>query len=70
MFKNALSSWSLTAKLSVSAVLLCVLCVLATSAVVGLKARDQAEVSAGALAEKAAHSTAAQVGGELGNSFA
>jgi methyl-accepting chemotaxis protein len=69
MFKNALSSWSLTAKLSISAVLLCVLCVLATSAVVGFQAKDQAEAAAGELAEKAAHSTAAQVGGELGSGF-
>jgi methyl-accepting chemotaxis protein len=67
---SILSAWSLTAKLSASAVALCVLCVLATSAVVGLQASDRAEASAEALAEMAARSTAARVGGELGSRFA
>ncbi len=63
------ASWSLTTKLSLSAVLLCVLCVVATGAVVGLQASDKARASAATEAALAADQAAAQVGGELGNSF-
>jgi len=67
---SPLFSWSLTAKLSVASVLLCVLCVTVTTVVVGMKASDNAAASAGAQADVAASKTAALVGGELGSSFA
>ncbi len=67
---NSLHAWSLTAKLTTSAVMLCAVCVLVTSAVVGMQASDRAESSALAQAESAARAAAAQVGGELGQSFA
>ncbi|QBM27111.1 methyl-accepting chemotaxis protein [Hydrogenophaga pseudoflava] len=63
-------AWSLTTKLSLSAVLLCVLCVGATSAVVGLQASDRARQAASEQARVVAEQAAAQVGGELGRSFA
>jgi methyl-accepting chemotaxis protein len=63
-------AWSLTTKLSLSAVLLCVLCVGATSAVVGLQASDRARQAASEQARLVAEQAAAQVGGELGSSFA
>ena len=40
-------TWSLTAKLSLASVALCVLCVAATSAVVGLKSSERAREAAG-----------------------
>jgi len=61
--------WSLTAKLSLSAVLLCVLCVGTTSAVVGLQASDRARQAASDQARVVADQVAAQIGGELGSSF-
>ena len=65
-----LGVWSLTTKLTVTAVLLCVCCVAATSVVVGLQASDRAQAAANAQADTAANQAAAQVGGELGRSFA
>jgi methyl-accepting chemotaxis protein len=65
-----LSAWTLTTKITASAVLLTVLCLVATSAVVGLQARDRAVASAEAMADSAARGTAAQIKGELGASFA
>ncbi|MGI9217960.1 MAG: methyl-accepting chemotaxis protein [Hydrogenophaga sp.] len=65
-----LGVWSLTTKLTVTAVLLCVCCVAATSVVVGLQASARAQAAANAQADKAADQAAAQVGGELGRSFA
>jgi len=64
-----LARWSLTTKLSFSAVLLCVLCVAATGAVVGMQSGARAQASAATQASLAADKTAAQVGGELGGSF-
>ncbi|MGM9426346.1 methyl-accepting chemotaxis protein [Hydrogenophaga sp. MI9] len=63
-------AWSLTAKLSLASVALCVLCVAATSAVVGLKSSERARQAAGDQAALAAEHAAAQIGGELGRSFA
>jgi methyl-accepting chemotaxis protein len=65
----SLSGWSLTAKLTLCAVLLCVLCVATTGAVVGLQSGAKARESAAAQAALAADHSAAQVGGELGSSF-
>ncbi len=65
-----LGAWSLTTKLTVAAVLLCVCCVAATSVVVGLQASARAQAAANAQAATAADHAAAQVGGELGRSFA
>ena len=62
-------SWSLTAKLSLASVALCVLCVAATSAVVGLKSSERAREAASEQAALAAEHAAAQIGGELGRSF-
>ena len=62
-------TWSLTAKLSLASVALCVLCVAATSAVVGLKSSERAREAAGEQAALAAEHAAAQIGGELGRSF-
>ena len=62
-------AWSLTAKLTLAAVALCVLCVAATSAVVGLDAGDRARQAASDQAALAAEQAAAQVAGELGRSF-
>ncbi|MEZ5703819.1 MAG: hypothetical protein R3E42_20335 [Burkholderiaceae bacterium] len=69
MLKNVLSSWSLTAKTQRQWVFTGVFCVLATSVVVGLEGEIRLR-RLPVLAEKAAHSTAALVGGELGSSFA
>jgi methyl-accepting chemotaxis protein len=66
----ALASWSLTTKLTVTSVLLCVLCVTATSVVVGLQASTRAQMAADAQANEAADLAAARVASELGNSFA
>ncbi|MFP8778857.1 methyl-accepting chemotaxis protein [Hydrogenophaga sp. RWCD_12] len=63
-------AWSLTAKLSLASVALCVLCVAATSAVVGLKSSDRARQAASEQAGLAADHAAAQIGAELGGSFA
>lgn len=62
-------AWSLTTKLATAAVLLCVVCVSATSVVVGLNSSRQAHDAARAQAEEAAKVAASQVGGELGRSF-
>ncbi|MCA6216723.1 HAMP domain-containing protein [Ideonella sp. B7] len=66
----ALNGLSLTTKLSLAATALCVLCVGATSAVVGSRAAITARQETARQAELAAQETAAQVGGELGRSFA
>ncbi|MBT9552093.1 MAG: HAMP domain-containing protein [Hydrogenophaga sp.] len=65
----ALDSWSLTTKLTVASVLLCVLCVTATSVVVGLQASTRAQTAANAQANEAADLAAARVASELGSSF-
>ena len=65
----ALGVWSFTAKLTVASVLLCVLCVGATSAVVGLQASARAQSAANAQADQAADLAAARVAGELGGGF-
>ena len=66
----ALGVWSLTTQLTVAAVALCVLCVTATSAVVGLQASTRAQAAANAQADEAADLAAARVASELGGSFA
>ena len=62
-------SLSLTAKLSIAATALCVLCVGVTSAVVGTRAAKTAREETAHQAELAAREASAQVGGELGRSF-
>lgn len=65
-----LGGWSLTTKLAAASTLLCVLCVVATGAVLGLQASERAQDAAHDQAALAADKTAAQVAGELGRSFA
>jgi methyl-accepting chemotaxis protein len=65
----ALAGLSLTAKLSIAATVLCVLCVAATSAVMGWRSADAARESADHEATLAARETAEVVAGELGRSF-
>ena len=64
------AAWSLTAKLSLASVFLCVLCVGATSAVVGLQSSARARQAASDQAALAADQAAGDIRGELGRSFA
>ncbi len=67
---NGLSNgWSLTAKLALTATSLCVLCVLATSAVLGVHTAASSREQAERQANLAAHEAAGAVAAELGQSF-
>jgi len=67
--RGLFSSWSLTAKLAMAATLLCVLCVLATSAVLGVRTAASSREQAERQANLAAHEAAGEVAAELGQSF-
>jgi methyl-accepting chemotaxis protein len=60
---------SLSAKLSLAATLLCVLCVAATSVVLGVRTASSAREQADQLATLAAHDAAGKVAAEMGRSF-
>ncbi len=60
---------SLTAKLTIAATLLCVLCVLTTSLVLGWRTAESARAHAAQQADLAAHETAGSVAAEIGRSF-
>ncbi|MBH1988372.1 MAG: HAMP domain-containing protein [Burkholderiales bacterium] len=60
---------SLTAKLSIAATLLCVLCVLATSVVLGVRTAEAAREQAQQQASLAAQEAAGDVAAEIGRSF-
>ena len=64
------TNWSLTAKLCVAATSLCVLCVGATSIVLGVRTADSAREQADQLASVAAREAAGNVAAEIGRSFA
>ena len=63
------SAWSLTAKLTLAATVLCVLCVGTVSSVIGWQMSDMARDDAAKQADLAANEVAVSVAGELGSSF-
>ncbi len=67
--RSTLSGLSLTAKLSIAATSLCVLCVVATSAVLGWRTAASAAEQAEQSAELAARDAAGDVAAEMGHSF-
>ena len=60
---------SLTAKLSIAATLLCALCVVSTSSVLGVRTATVAREQADQAATLAAREAASQVAAEIGRSF-